>query len=246
MKPRSNTLFHFTEMPATLKLILSNGFWPKYCQEDVSWLRYKDFSYVAYPMVCFCDIPLSRISEHVGFYGYFGLGLTREWALRNGLNPVFYVSNNSPISELFREFNSLSDDGSDSVLNGKLKNNLRHFLMYTKPSAGTMPHVDGERHKDFYQESEWRYVLKDLEVQAYMTEVEFEDSEVRTETNEVTLNKRMLKFKSSDIRYIFVNLDSDVADMVDFILLELGWCSEEDRKILVSKIVSFESISADI
>ena len=246
MKPRSNTLFHFTKTSETLKLILRNGFWPKYCLEDVSWLRYEEFSYVAYPMVCFCDIPLSRISEHVEFYGAFGLGLTREWAVSQGLNPVFYVSSNSPISELFREFNDLTGDVNDEDLNGKLRNNLRHFLMYTKPSAGTMPSVTGEKNKEFYQESEWRYILKHSDVEAYMVSSQFEDSDVCAKNNAVTLEKHMLGFHSSDIRYIFVNQDSDIADIVDFILSGLVEFSETDRKILASKIVSFESITADI
>ena len=93
MSPKSHTLFHFTDKIETLKLILMNGFWPRFCLEDVSWLKYPDFDFIAYPMVCFCDIPLSRVNEHVSFYGEYGLGLTKDWAVRNGITPVQYISN---------------------------------------------------------------------------------------------------------------------------------------------------------
>lgn len=55
--------------------------------------------FVAFPMVCFCDIPLSRIDEHIGFYGKFGIGMTRKWAEQNGLNPVLYASGSNNLTK---------------------------------------------------------------------------------------------------------------------------------------------------
>jgi hypothetical protein len=77
MKPKSHTLFHFTKNVEFVKNILLDGFWPRYCLEDLSWYVF-DVGYVAFPMVCFCDIPLSRINEHVGFYGEYGIGVTKK------------------------------------------------------------------------------------------------------------------------------------------------------------------------
>ena len=94
MKPKSHTLFHFTKNIEFVKNILLDGFWPRYCLEDLSWYIF-EYDYVAFPMVCFCDIPLSRISEHVDFYGEFGVGVTKEWALANNLNPLSYLAKNS-------------------------------------------------------------------------------------------------------------------------------------------------------
>ncbi len=103
MKPKSHTLFHFTNSNDTLKLILKGGFWPKYCLEDVKWVDFNDHKFIAYPMVCFCDIPLSRVGEHVKFYGEFGLGLTKEWAVTNSLSPVHYINASSNIPNAFKE-----------------------------------------------------------------------------------------------------------------------------------------------
>eukprot|EP01034_Spumella_vulgaris_P011525 gene11525-14663_t len=70
------------------------GFWPRYSLEDFRWQVSgpNSHEFAAFPMVCFCDIPLSRIDEHVGFYGSYGLGLSREWGIRAGLNPVQYIA----------------------------------------------------------------------------------------------------------------------------------------------------------
>ncbi len=79
MKPRSDTLFYFTKNIDTLKSILKNGFWPRYSLEDFNWYN-PQMGSIAYPMVCFCDIPLIRPREHVSFYGDYGLGMTKQWA----------------------------------------------------------------------------------------------------------------------------------------------------------------------
>lgn len=68
MKPKSETLFRFIKEMKFLKDILrGKAFLPRYCMEDLAWrgpLPDGSSSDLAYPMTCFCDIPLSRISDH--------------------------------------------------------------------------------------------------------------------------------------------------------------------------------------
>ncbi len=114
MKPRSSTLFHFTKHESSFFSILKNGFWAKYCLEDIQWQN-GGVDFVAFPMVCFCDIPLGRISEHVDFYGSYGIGLTKEWAKKNNLNPVAYLSSGShlinSINEIFNQVLGMNKTG---------------------------------------------------------------------------------------------------------------------------------------
>ncbi|WP_425509081.1 abortive infection system antitoxin AbiGi family protein [Xanthomonas euroxanthea] len=46
----------------------------------------------AAPMVSFCDLRLSELRSHMTNYGCYGLGMKKEWAARNGVNPVYYIS----------------------------------------------------------------------------------------------------------------------------------------------------------
>jgi hypothetical protein len=246
MKPKSNTLFHFTKSSETLKQILKNGFWPRYCLEDIKWLGYEEFDYIAYPMACFCDIPLSRISEHIDFYGGFGVGVTRTWAHANGLNPVLYTAGNNHIVNSFRELNEHSDKFKEEEDEELAKTTLRYLLAHAKPTTGTMV-VDGKPvEKDFYQESEWRYVPKHQSIRAYLTRHRFEDKETIEEANSLTKENCIIKAGPQDIRYIFVRSDSDIPSIINFLQIELDYLPNSDLKILMSRVVSLESLRVDI
>tara|TARA_R110000868_G_scaffold391396_1_gene661354 strand:+ start:647 stop:1291 length:645 start_codon:yes stop_codon:yes gene_type:complete len=207
--------------------------------------------YIAYPIVCFCDIPLSRIQEHVGFYGDFGLGMTKEWAESNGLNPILYVSPGNNVSGSFNELNQhankLSNVSEDSISNQQLaKITMRYLLAHTKPIEGTMV-VDGEPVKKvFYQESEWRYVPKDPGIAEYMKKWEYDDSDKLKEENEKTRAYSLLKFLPKDIKYIFVKSDADIPDLINFIQSEMDDYPGADLKVLMSRVTSLESISRDV
>ena len=84
-------LFHFTNGRTNLFDILDSHFKVSYAREKVEGSETKrEF---AVPMVSFCDLKLSELKTHMGKYGNFGIGLTKEWANRNGLNPVMYIKN---------------------------------------------------------------------------------------------------------------------------------------------------------
>jgi hypothetical protein len=74
----ANTLFHFTNSFDNLEGILTNEFYPRYCLEnfDVILAELLDLRELAIPMISFCDIPLSQIRKHVGYYGCYAIGLT--------------------------------------------------------------------------------------------------------------------------------------------------------------------------
>jgi hypothetical protein len=97
-------LFHFTKEQINLFDILDSNFKVSYAREKVEGLETKrEF---AVPMVSFCDLKLSELKVHMGNYGNFGIGLTKEWANRNGLNPVMYINKYCPFTDNFN--NSLN------------------------------------------------------------------------------------------------------------------------------------------
>ncbi|HHD63799.1 MAG TPA: hypothetical protein ENK96_05420 [Desulfobulbaceae bacterium] len=95
----TNTVFHFTKSIDCLESILTNDFYPQLCIEDIFGpLAGELEAEKAIPMVCFCDIPLSQIKKHIKNYGEYAIGLSKEWAIRNKINPVLYTFSNSNFS----------------------------------------------------------------------------------------------------------------------------------------------------
>lgn len=246
MKPKSHTLFHFTKNIEFVKNILLDGFWPRYCLEDLSWYIF-EYDYVAFPMVCFCDIPLSRISEHVDFYGEFGVGVTKEWALANNLNPLSYLAKNSTycssVNNLFKNANY--ENGQNGYYEGS-GNDLNQILSFLKPLEGKMLLSGSPVDKEFYQESEWRFVPKKTDVQPWLNKQNYDNTEVLEQYNQKTKELTSLKISPTDIKYIFVKNDSDIPEIINFIQTQLDNYSGVELKILMSRVVSLESISSDL
>ena len=244
MSPKSHTLFHFTSNIDTLKLILENGFWPRFCLEDVKWLKYPGFDFIAYPMVCFCDIPLSRVNEHVSFYGEYGLGLTKEWAVRNGITPVQYISDKSNIPQAYRELSDIVSEHPTKTDQGY--EIIRHMLAHAKPLNGQMNSNDKTVERDFVQESEWRLIANNTNYPDHLNKSEFEDSDKLQQFNEQTRVHSMCQVVPNDIKYIFVKQDADIPTVVNFIQEHLGSHSGDDIKLLLSRVISLETIQRDI
>jgi len=114
MSLSSNSIIHLTKSKKQLEEILNIGLRPHYCTETLS--IDGDIYELCVPMVSFCDIPLSKIKDHIGKYGEYGIGLTKEWAIKNKLNPVVYIEAGSNFSESIHRIiiNSLSTGDTDS------------------------------------------------------------------------------------------------------------------------------------
>lgn len=93
MPVTSDTLFHYTKSLKNLENILSKKFLLTYCHETYI-LNYQTHDNY-YPMISFCDIPLSLSKKQVDSYGSYAIGMTKEWGIRNKLNPVLYVEKDS-------------------------------------------------------------------------------------------------------------------------------------------------------
>ncbi len=160
MKAKSNSLFHFTKTIENLKGILDNGFCPRYSLEDATALGHE---YMGYPMVCFCDIPISRIIDHTSFYGEYGIGMTKEWGLKNKLAPLLYCPAEGVIpsfANFARKLRKTTDTDSPDYL--ELRSNLMvhvyDILPMIKPLSGKMIVGGSSIEKNFTQENEWSYV----------------------------------------------------------------------------------------
>ena len=243
MKSRTKSLFHLTESLENLFGILDQGFCPRYSNEYIGWVA-PGTEFIGIPMVCFCDIPISRLTDHTEFYGKFGIGMNQEWGVKSGLNPVMYISKESylfkPLQSLFKNPNPNIDDSKVHVMK---------TLSYTKSLSGKINRKNVIKEKDFYLECEWRFVAEiyDDEKYAFLCDPrESEDPAIVTEANAEKRKNSTLQFKISDIRYLMVEKMSDIPALVDFINTKLGHCSLNDLKILSTKIISLDELIHDI
>lgn len=243
MSTVQGSLFHFTKKWAYLRAILNEGFWPRYVFESDIWppQTARAASHIPVPMVCFCDIPLHRLATHVRAYGEYGLGLSQEWAIRAGLNPVAYVNTGE------RFHNRLLDLGRASGFE-----EWQRAAAFFKPVEG-IEERNGERgRKVFYEESEWRYVPDMPPGSRPWTpdQVRQGNPEITAQAvnaaNAATRQHGMLLFQPTDVRYIIVRTDRQVPRVLDLIgRTRLAAANPSLGKYLISCVTSYESIARD-
>lgn len=75
---------------------------PRYVQEPVGYLGIPEISRIALPMICFCDIPFSKVRIHISQYGQYGIAFDKSKIIKKGLQPIHYISDESPLRDDFR------------------------------------------------------------------------------------------------------------------------------------------------
>lgn len=257
----SRTLFHFVNTLEYLKKILNNDFHPRYCLEKIK-TDMTDCVEWYIPMKCFCDIPLSQISEHTKKYGKYGIGLTKNWAMRNGVSPIIYLYENS---NTYREINvvhgKILSDAYKKYVKKNSKRTRREIieslsvLAYIKPIEGDMMRDEVKIHVNFYDEREWRYIPQVWDKIAINTNgllmipKSLAKDEVKLmEKSQSILRKRFqLTYSVDDVRYIIVADDDDRDSICDYLELQYQnrpYLQEEKRK-LMSRIITHKQIIED-
>ncbi|MBI1911987.1 MAG: hypothetical protein HYS21_08285 [Deltaproteobacteria bacterium] len=248
----SETLFHFTQSCDNLKGILKNEFYPKYSLEALEF-KGKNRAEFAYPMVCFCDIPLSQVKEHLKTYGNYGIGMSREWVLSKGLNPVMYLRKDSELSNWLccvMENSTPLSAAEDSNARG-IKGGILYLLRHIKPFEGISNRIGKNTLVKFYNEKEWRYVPfqnyengKEILITSLKKD-EYENVELLRKKH-TELEKLKLGFAPTDIKYIIVHKENEILDMVNYLEnIKLPKYDTKTIKILTSRIITSEQIKKD-
>ncbi len=247
MSLSSNSIIHFTKTSEALKGILQENFNIKYCLEIIK--LNGQLNYAA-PMVSFCDIPLSQVKEHIGKYGAYGIGLTKEWAQRNLLNPVLYIQNNSylanSINESYNEmFNKKKIDWNKIGANQKnWLNILRHVKNYEADLARGGEVIKNYRFSD---EREWRYTPNYEDCPQMAINPNTYKSEFDKENTNQRLKKLKLNFEPNDIKYIIIERESEISEFVEILKKSKGnKYSYNDVERLMTRIITTEQIITDL
>jgi hypothetical protein len=227
----ANTLFHFTDSLDNLRGILLRNYEPRFC--------YEDYLQVAYRMVCFCDIPLSQITNHIDTYGKYGIGMKKEWGILNRVNPVIYLSENSvlefKIRTLLEEHTPRIDvaDGTVEYIHG-----------YVKPCKGDF-NKRGKHFTDypFYNEREWRYISEgqDGALKFVLSKDEYDRYKAGGSLGE-TIHPPRLIYTPEEVKYLIIKDDSEIPRMVE-IIREAKWAhAPHVVEELTTKIVTIKKI----
>lgn len=238
----ANTVFHFTEERDNLEGILEQNFKIHYCKETIFVHNQTIRTYV--PMVSFCDIPLSQIKNHIKSYGPYGIGLRKEWAIRNNLNPVIYMEKDSFLSHSFDLCFDLVVTSPEGRRN---KQAFFDIFRYMKNYQGDLVRRDKRTKKKyrFSDEREWRYVpLCTKDFPMFITESVYEDEIIEANHK---LEKERLSFAPKDIEYIIVKNDREIHSFLDHIHLSKSpKYSEKAIALLKTKIITVKKIEGDI
>jgi len=270
----SNTLFHFTNGIHPIISILKEGFFrPNLCLEDLSFLKIEEK--VAIPMVSFCDIPLSQTKAHMRVYGSYGIGLSKSWGKKNGVSPVLYTYQGSPLTESLSQClewthkRYLDPEGSQSKVPLfpasvarairtdprpgdqylELWDQLLRIQCFIKPYEGPFHRRNQSfPYIRFYDEREWRFVpeLADDLFKYLLDENEYNNYATRKKANREIQTRSRISFEPADIKYIIIAREKDILTMIRKIE-EIGGDrdTQNQLKVLSSNIISAERIRED-
>jgi hypothetical protein len=250
----TNTVFHFTRSIDNLESILKKDFYPQFCIEDIVG-TITGFPGIekAIPMVCFCDIPLSQVRKHIKTYGEYAIGLSKEWAIKQKINPVLYTYPNSDVANKFANaFHTLFKHEDDiSSEEHKFSDNFIAAIQYVKPYEGPLWR-DGQWSKEiirFYDEREWRYIppIKDPNSPSMMrksaAEEKFAAGVEKLNKSIIEADNLRLSFQPKDIKFIVVRHENEILSMIDKVInIKRDKFSYKDVQILTTRIISMDSI----
>ena len=250
---QADTLFTFmTRMEFLVKCIEKSMLSPRFCEEDISYLKIPKYKKVAFPMKCFCDINMHRLDEHLSWYGYYGLAFTKAWGMQRGIQPIQYINPDSDLRKSFSEAFAAAlkaDSKNESKTQCKLKDYILHEMMYYKPYEGRIKNRNTGKNsrKCFTDECEWRFIPN-------VTSFDFQEIYIdKTIINSGALNEYSnsmngvpevsLGFEYSDIKYIIVKTSDDLNELRRRIA-GLGKTADEIYQ-LISKVIVWDNSKGD-
>jgi len=243
----SNSVIHYTNKIESLKGIIQNkGFKVKYCSENV---LLNDFTTpIATPMVCFCDIPLSEVKNHIDSYGSYGIGLFKTWAKKSGLNPVLYIENRSETAiQMKNAFEKLIKDFKDEKDDKDFSRMFVRIMQFCKNYEGPLKigKIDTEHYR-FYDEREWRYIPSIETLNGAPLVIPNNEYIKDKDDNNQKLEHIKLEFTVDEISYIIVDSEDEIPEILTVLNQTFeDDCTAKQLKVLGTKIVTKNQIYND-
>lgn len=203
-------LYHCTDFNGLKGILETEAFKPSYCLEQAGYLEEKPN--FAFAMVCFADLMVSELSEHMkSFKSKCYLQMSKEWARKNHLSNVIYYEEKTTGAFAYREIAYM---GLEKLIANKEKLDrftigVTFLMSLLKPYEGRYWNKQSnnwsENVTQFYNEREWRFIpiVKNNE-HSFLEEQEFLNIGLRKQYwDELTNNSdNLLHFTWNDIEKI--------------------------------------------
>lgn len=251
-KIHPDTLFTFTtKLEYLIKSLEHRMISPRYCREDIRYLKVNEVKWIAYPMKCFCDINMQKLDVHMEWYGEYGIAFYKDWGMKHNIQPLHYLNENSDllddISKVFKRV--LREKGEDpNTTYTMLKNYLLHELMYYKPYQGRIQNRRTGKlaKKCFTDECEWRYIadVSKLNLPQVIPESNKYDANLERLYNDaMDLKKEVsLCFEYSDIKHIII---PSLAEYKELSRVVDSWGLKDDKEEILSKVIVWQQQKED-
>jgi abortive phage resistance protein AbiGi (putative antitoxin) len=243
----SSVLFHFTKSVENLQSILKFGFSPRYCPEytldplDIKAASKRIPPMRAAPLICFCDLPLSLIRKHLSEYGNFGIGLKKQWGVKNGVTPVIYTHAKAQTRLPLLRLTAKAEAGDDKTV----ANDLMFLAAYTKPFVGAAWRNKKVQQKvKFYDEREWRYVpaVRGKEP-LFLNREDYASSFKIDALHRRLKTKYALPIHPDDVQYLIVPEDKHILALAKYLK---RLYSEDDAVLVTTAIMTIDCIHEDV
>lgn len=248
--PYPEIIFHFVDKATALKgIVRERAFFPSYALERIANLdAIREFGC---PMVSFCDLRLSELPIHMSKYGYYGIGLTKEWALNANLNPVAYVNKSSEFTNgllrgidcLFQALRSDEQTDYDALMRQQFTYmDTINTLRFIKNYEGILIRRNRKpRDYRFADEREWRHVtphntpgiLPFLPANLMHKKAYFNTQ----------LRAFRLTYTPTDVKYLIIPSEKNIPALRRTI--ESLQVSQADQNHLLARIITSEQIKSD-
>lgn len=207
-------LLHFTQELSTLESILqSSSLKLGYCTEYFE-VKDKKISRAAHPMVSFSEYKDIELAEKNVTYGGYAVGLSKAWAVNNGLSPVLYVERNSQAAIGISSLLAARQRHGKEAIPKNLRLPIMQVKCFTKHETG---HNSKFKYDDFCfkNENEWRYVPTKKQIGGHYISL----NESTFIQNKEKYNNRLLpyplKFGNGDITFIYVQTEVEKSELIN-------------------------------
>lgn len=232
-----NPIIHVCDNIGTIHKIIEKGFRFSYCKERFGdAIRYVELSY---PLISFSDLNWERAIHILRTYGHSSIAMKKSWAEQNKLTPVLYFERKADLTKTLIEGFEVLENVSIQELKLSISGHFigdRHkyykqiidIASYSKNYYGQL--IRGGEMIDpnycFGCESEWRAVLRNEDIQPFLTSANNKD-----EANKIA-HTHYLTFNFEDIEYFGIEEEYQEKAIKDKLKTKFGKSDDEVNKII--------------